>query len=109
MPWVLRKRRSPPDSSNQRELGGMPIGATANRLKVWIVCAPGGRLRFALAIRSLSRINGEFEIIVMLVPHRIMQAIGSNRRFSGRPVRELIRLTTGRNTALSAWLWITDE
>ena len=62
-----------------------------------------------LWIKSLSRINGEFEIIVMLVPHRIMHAIGNSRRLSGRPVRALMRLTTGRNSADSAWLWTTAD
>ena len=69
-----------------------------------MLCAPGGRLRLALATRSLSRISGELEIMVMLVPARMQQAMGSSRRFSGIPVRELRRLTTGMNSAARAWL-----
>ena len=58
----------------------VPTGAIANSENGSIVCAPGGRLRFALAIRSLSRINGEFEIIVIFVPARMQNAIGSSSR-----------------------------
>ncbi len=87
----------------------MPIGAIANSENGSIVCAPGGRLRLALLIRSLSRISGEFEIIVMLVPARMQNAIGNNRRLSGTPVRAETRLVTGTNSAASAWLWMIDD
>src|SRR5690348_1286190 len=93
-----------PTSSN-----GMPIGVIENSENGSMVCAPGGRLRSALAIRSLSRISGEFEISVMLVPARMQNAIGSSRRFNGTPVRAEMRLATGRNNAASAWLWMIDE
>src|SRR5260221_11716610 len=87
----------------------MPTGAIENNENGSIVAAPVGRLRFALAIRSLSRISGEFEIIVVFVPARMQNAIGSSRRDSGTPVRALTRLATGRNSAASAWLWMMDD
>ena len=87
----------------------MPIGVIANSLNGSIVCAPGGRLRLALAMRSFNRISGELLIRVMLVPHRMQQAIGSSSRFSGMPVRAETRLLTGRNSAASAWLWMIEE
>ncbi len=83
---------------------GMPTGAIANSENGTMVCAPGGKLRLALTMRSLSTISGEFEIIVMLVPARMQNAIGISNRESGTPVRALTRLTTGRNSAVRAWL-----
>ncbi len=51
------------------------------------VCAPGGRLALALAIRSLSTISGELAISVVLVAVRMQNAIGNSSREIGTPVR----------------------
>jgi hypothetical protein len=81
-----------------------PIGVTLNRLNREMVCAPGGRLRLALAIRSLSRISGELAISVVLVPVRMQKAIGSSSLVNGTPVRAERRLDTGIISAARAWL-----
>ena len=45
----------------------------------------------------------------MVPPRMMQQAIGSSRRDSGRPVREEMRATTGRNSAATAGFCITAE
>src|ERR1700754_5311042 len=72
-----------------------------------MVCAPGGRLLFALAMRSLRTISGELAISVVLVPVRMQNAIGSSRRDIGTPVRADRRLVTGIISAARAWLGIS--
>ncbi len=71
------------------------------------MCAPGGRLTLALAIRSFSTISDELAISVVLVAVRMQNAIGSSSRDNGTPVRAASRLLTGIISAASAWLGIT--
>src|SRR5690242_17219119 len=84
-----------------------PTGVTLNRPNFGIVCAPGGRLALALAIRSLRTISGELAISVVLVAVRMQKPIGSSSREIGTPVRADRRLVTGIISAASAWLGIT--
>jgi hypothetical protein len=77
----------------------MPMGVTANRLKVCMGSTPAGSALLEVRIRSLSRIRGLEPIMVTVPPRMAQKPMGMSSRDMGRPVRDEIRLTTGRNSA----------
>ena len=87
----------------------MPIGSGANIFSGCNVATPDGRLPFAEISRSFNMISGELPTIVRLLPMMIAAAIGSRKRDSGRPVRELSRDATGMYSAITAGLCISGE
>ncbi len=99
-----RQKNTRPNSSS-----AAPNGVTENILNCSIVSAPVGRLRLAEVIRSFNNICGELPTMVSEPPSTMQHAIGSSRREIGTPVREEMRLTTGRNSAVRAGFCMIAE